>query len=92
MADRMPIVWRRGKRIVAPVFIERGVRLRGIRAEYPNKLLNAGHNERFLAELCTLLRTNAEKPEGRKGAMRIGMECHPCEQWLMRVTGPFLAE
>ena len=29
---------------------------------------------------------------GRKGAMRIGMECHPCEQWLMRVTRPFLAE
>jgi LysR family transcriptional regulator for metE and metH len=29
---------------------------------------------------------------GRQGAIRIGMECHPCQDWLMRVIDPFLAE
>lgn len=28
---------------------------------------------------------------GRRGAVRIGMECHPCQDWLMRVVDPFLA-
>lgn len=29
---------------------------------------------------------------GRRGAIRIGMECHPCQDWLMRVVDPYLAE
>ena len=29
---------------------------------------------------------------GRRGAIRVGMECHPCQDWLMRVVGPFLAQ
>jgi LysR family transcriptional regulator for metE and metH len=29
---------------------------------------------------------------GRRGAIRIGMECHPCQDWLMRVVDPFLVE
>ncbi len=29
---------------------------------------------------------------GRLGAIRVGMECHPCQDWLMRVVDPFLAE
>jgi len=29
---------------------------------------------------------------GRRGAIRVGMECHPCQDWLMRVVDPFLAE
>ncbi|MBT9386609.1 LysR family transcriptional regulator [Pseudooceanicola sp. CBS1P-1] len=28
---------------------------------------------------------------GRRGAIRVGMECHPCQHWLMRVVDPFLA-
>ncbi|WP_026989430.1 LysR family transcriptional regulator [Fodinicurvata sediminis] len=27
---------------------------------------------------------------GRGGVLRIGMECHPCHQWLMRVVNPYL--
>jgi LysR family transcriptional regulator for metE and metH len=27
---------------------------------------------------------------GRRGAIRVGMECHPCQDWLMRVVDPFL--
>lgn len=29
---------------------------------------------------------------GRRGAIRVGMECHPCQDWLMRVVDPFLSE
>lgn len=29
---------------------------------------------------------------GRRGAIRVGMECHPCQDWLMRVVDPFLLQ
>jgi len=48
--------------------------------------------ERMVPEFDHAERVLADIARGRKGAMRIGMECHPCEQWLMRVTKPFLAE
>lgn len=28
--------------------------------------------------------------EGERGALRIGMECHPCYQWLLKLVSPFL--
>lgn len=28
---------------------------------------------------------------GERGTLRIGMECHPCYQWLLRVVAPYLA-
>lgn len=28
--------------------------------------------------------------EGELGTLRIGMECHPCYQWLLKVVSPFL--
>lgn len=28
--------------------------------------------------------------KGEAGALRIGMECHPCYQWLLRVISPYL--
>ncbi|UXY16929.1 LysR family transcriptional regulator [Chitiniphilus purpureus] len=28
---------------------------------------------------------------GERGALRIGMECHPCYQWLLRIVSPYLA-
>ena len=27
-----------------------------------------------------------------KGSLRVGMECHPCYQWLLKVVQPFLAQ
>ena len=30
--------------------------------------------------------------QGERGALRIGMECHPCYQWLLKVVSPYLAE
>lgn len=29
---------------------------------------------------------------GQRGALKIGMECHPCHQWLMSVTKPYLVD
>lgn len=29
--------------------------------------------------------------EGERGSLRIGMECHPCYQWLLKVASPYLA-
>ncbi|WP_041523859.1 LysR family transcriptional regulator [Gilvimarinus agarilyticus] len=27
---------------------------------------------------------------GERGVLRIGMECHPCYQWLLKIVGPYL--
>ena len=29
--------------------------------------------------------------EGRRGTLRIGMECHPCYQWLIKIVAPYLS-
>ncbi|WP_417208592.1 LysR family transcriptional regulator [Antarctobacter sp.] len=47
--------------------------------------------ERMVPELEHAERVLADIARGRRGAMRIGMECHPCQKWLMRVTAPYLA-
>jgi LysR family transcriptional regulator for metE and metH len=30
--------------------------------------------------------------QGERGALRIGMECHPCYQWLLKIVAPYLAD
>ena len=34
----------------------------------------------------------AQIAKGEMGALRIGMECHPCYQWLLRVIQPYLEQ
>ncbi|MFV9473968.1 LysR family transcriptional regulator [Advenella sp. RU8] len=29
--------------------------------------------------------------QGKRGSLRIGMECHPCYRWLLKVVAPYLA-
>ena len=29
--------------------------------------------------------------QGERGMLRIGMECHPCYQWLLKIVSPYLA-
>ena len=29
--------------------------------------------------------------EGQRGTLRIGMECHPCYQWLIKIVAPYLS-
>lgn len=30
--------------------------------------------------------------QGERGTLRIGMECHPCYQWLLKIVSPYLAD
>ncbi len=30
--------------------------------------------------------------QGERGTLRIGMECHPCYQWLLKIVSPFLIQ
>lgn len=39
-----------------------------------------GHAENILKQMA----------EGERGTLRIGMECHPCYEWLLKVVSPFL--
>jgi LysR family transcriptional regulator for metE and metH len=51
--------------------------------KFANKVLPQFiHTEQTLSHLAT----------GQKGSLRIGMECHPCYQWLLTVVEPFLKE
>jgi len=46
--------------------------------------------QRILPQLEHGERVLADYASGRRGALRVGMECHPCQKWLMRVTAPYL--
>ena len=72
----------------APVWEREGRQLR---------LTQAGQ---YLLSLATRLLPQFEHAEmligqfarGQRGTLRIGMECHPCYQWLLKVVGPYLEE
>lgn len=34
----------------------------------------------------------AQYARGERGTLRIGMECHPCYQWLLKLVSPYLAQ
>ncbi len=60
------------------------------------RLTQAGH---YLLALANRLLPQFEHAEarmkqyadGERGTLRIGMECHPCYQWLLKVVSPYLA-
>ncbi len=47
--------------------------------------------ERVLPQLEHAERLMREFAGGERGMLRIGMECHPCYQWLLKVVAPYLA-
>lgn len=47
--------------------------------------------QRLLPQMEQAERTLRDFSSGRRGALRVGMECHPCQKWLMRVTAPYLS-
>ena len=58
-------------------------------------LTAAGHyllllGERLLPQLSLAEVHLAQYANGVRGTLRVGMECHPCYQWLLRVTEPYL--
>lgn len=70
-----------------PIWLREGRQLRLTQAgQYLLALANRVLPQFELAE--TRLRQYAE---GERGTLRIGMECHPCHQWLLNVVSPYLA-
>lgn len=47
--------------------------------------------QRVLPQLEQAEATLADFARGQRGVLRIGMECHPCYRWLLRVVEPYLA-
>lgn len=48
-------------------------------------------SKRILPQMERAEQVLADIRAGQRGALVIGMECHPCHQWLMRVMQPYLA-
>ena len=46
---------------------------------------------RLLPQLDQAEETLRQFARGERGTLRIGMECHPCYQWLMKIVSPYLA-
>ncbi len=60
------------------------------------RLTQAGHHllnvaNRVLPQLNLAEERLAQFAQGERGTLRIGMECHPCYQWLLKVVAPYLA-
>ena len=47
--------------------------------------------QRVLPQLEQMEAKLAQIAQGQRGSLRIGMECHPCYQWLLKVVAPYLA-
>ena len=69
-------VWRREGRSLHPT--QAGAYLLSV----ANRLLpQLDHAEELLNQFA----------RGKRGVLRIGMECHPCYQWLLKIVSPYLA-
>jgi LysR family transcriptional regulator for metE and metH len=61
------------------------------------RLTQAGH---YLLEVANRLLPQFDRAEerlrqhaqGERGTLRIGMECHPCYQWLLKIVSPYLTQ
>jgi len=47
--------------------------------------------QRVLPQLSLAEERLRQFAQGERGTLRIGMECHPCYQWLLKVVSPYLA-
>ena len=46
---------------------------------------------RVLPQLALAEEKLGQFAQGERGTLRIGMECHPCYQWLLKIVSPYLA-
>jgi LysR family transcriptional regulator for metE and metH len=47
---------------------------------------------RLLPQLAHAEELLGQFARGERGTLRIGMECHPCYQWLLRIVAPYLSD
>ncbi len=76
------------QQIGTAVWIKEGRNLRFTQAG--NYLLNLA--QRLLPQLEHAEEIMAQFAQGQRGTLRIGMECHPCYQWLLKVVAPYLQQ
>ncbi|PAT00237.1 MAG: LysR family transcriptional regulator [Candidatus Dactylopiibacterium carminicum] len=70
-----------------PVWYREGRSLRPTQAgEYLLAVAN-----RLLPQLALAEERIQQFAQGERGTLRIGMECHPCYQWLLKIVSPYLA-
>jgi LysR family transcriptional regulator for metE and metH len=70
-----------------PIWTREGRNLRLTQAgKYLLQLAN-----RLLPQMEHAEQVMAQYAAGQRGSLRIGMECHPCYQWLLKVVSPYLA-
>jgi LysR family transcriptional regulator for metE and metH len=74
------------RQLNTPLWIKEGRRLRLTQAG--SYLLNLA--DRLLPQLIHAEEVIRQLAEGKRGVLRIGMECHPCYRWLLRIVSPFL--
>ncbi len=72
--------------IGTPIWIREGRRLIPTQAgDYLLALAN-----RVLPQFAQAEQRVRQIAKGQRGTLRIGMECHPCYQWLLKVVAPYL--
>ena len=64
---------------------------RGLRLTQAGQYL-LGVANRLLPQLDQAEERLHQYAQGERGTLRIGMECHPCYQWLLKVVAPYLAQ
>jgi len=75
------------QQIGTDIWIREGRQLRLTQAgEY---LLHLAH--RLLPQFSLAEERLGRYAAGERGTLRIGMECHPCYRWLLKVVSPYLA-
>lgn len=70
------------------IWLREGRRLRLTQAG--EHLLNLAN--RVLPQLADAESKLQQMAQGERGTLRVGMECHPCYQWLLKIVAPFLAQ
>jgi len=71
-----------------PVWLREGRQLRFTQAG--EQLLNLAN--RLLPQFEHTEMLVGQVAKGQRGSLRVGMECHPCYQWLLKVVGPYLQQ
>ena len=75
------------RQLGADIWLREG---RGLRLTQAGRYLLAVAN-RVLPQLNLAGERLRQFAAGERGSLRIGMECHPCYQWLLKVVSPYLA-
>mgnify|MGYP000340499507 CR=1 FL=1 len=70
-----------------PIWLREG---RSLRLTQAGQYLLAVAN-RVLPQLDLAEERLGQFAQGERGTLRIGMECHPCYQWLLKIVSPYLA-